>query len=231
MPPAKRAWCVPKRPRYWPTKNKSPIFRSLIELRADQGYLADAAEVLRVAAFGDYPFGVLRQLLGLREQLESFDHLRIGLGSHPEPFILAESVDEDLALDGGMQPVTVLKHVRFRVSNLLLIQEFAEVVDHVVVDFKILTHLMAGRVALGEVEERVVLQEFILEAVGLLRRDFDVGSNSAAAVHGAAAVGQFDFAVNAILFCITIVVVVVKRDASVVALDEPSTGGVVLGGG
>src|SRR5436853_1339497 len=211
-------------------KKKGPIFRALSQLHKQKGRLADTAEMLRVAAFGDYPLGVFRQLLSLREQFEGFDHLRVGLGPDLEPFVLAEGVNEDLALDGRMQPIAVLKQVRLGVSDLLLIQEFAEVVHHIVVHFKILTHLMASRVALGEVEEGVMLQESILEAIGLLGRDLDIRSNSAAAVYRTPTVSQFDFAVDAIFFAVAIVIIVVKRNPGVVALDKASAGRVVLGG-
>src|SRR5919108_652614 len=130
-----------------------------------------------------------------------------------------------------MQPVIVLEQVGFRVVDLFLVQEFAEVVHHVIVYIKTLAYLVGGHVTFGKVEERIVLQEFVLEAVGLLGRDLNVGSNPAAAIHSAAAIGEFNFAVDAVLFGVTVVVVVVERHAGVVALDKAPARGVVLGGG
>src|SRR5882724_2422472 len=66
---------------------------------------------------------------------------------------------------------------------------------------------------------------------GLGRSDLKVRRNAAAAKDLAPAVGQFDLAPGSVLFLITVIVVVVERDARVFALDQPSTGRVVLGGG
>src|SRR2546430_9722168 len=92
--------------------------------------------------------------------------------------------------------------------------------------------MVIDHVVLGEVEERIVLQERILEMRALDGVDLDVGGDAAAAVHGAAAVGQFDFAVRGSLAVIVgaIEIIVVQRDVGIVALNQASTGSVVMGG-
>src|SRR5579871_4546378 len=89
--------------------------------------------------------------------------------------------------------------------------------------------MMTHDVAFGEVEKRVVLQQRVLEMVGLVGRNSDVGSNSAAAVHGAAAIGELHLAVGGIRgLGIAVVVVVVKRNVAVIALDQTAARSVVV---
>ena len=88
------------------------------------------------------------------------------------------------------------------------------------------------QVVLSEVEEGVVLQEFVLEAVWLGLRELHVGRDATAAVDRASAVGELDFFADVgVRLVVVVVVVVVERDAVVIALDEASAGRVVLGRG
>ena len=89
--------------------------------------------------------------------------------------------------------------------------------------------MVVDHVTLGEVEERIVLQQRVLEVIALDRRYAHVGSNAAAAVNGAAAVREFHFAVGVvgILRAVAIVVIVVKRNVAVVALNQAPAGRVV----
>ena len=90
-----------------------------------------------------------------------------------------------------------------------------------------------GEVVLGEVEEGVVLQERVLEVVGLDVVDLFVGGDAASAVDGAAGVGELDLEVGLVGLggVVADVIVVVERDVVVVALDEASGGSVVVVGG
>ena len=83
---------------------------------------------------------------------------------------------------------------------------------------------------LGEIEECVVLQQRILEVVALDRGDLHVGSDAAAAVYRAAAIGEFHFAIGVVLvlFALAVVVIVVERDVGVIALNQTSARRVVL---
>src|SRR5579864_4664424 len=90
---------------------------------------------------------------------------------------------------------------------------------------------MVHGVALGEIEERVMLQQRILEVVALRRVDFDVGRDSPAAVNGAATVSKLYFAIAvsvAVFFSVAIVIVVVERYTGVVALNQATAWRVVL---
>src|SRR5207253_9583650 len=69
------------------------------------------AKRVHVATFGDYPPGILGKCFGLRQQFEPFDDLGIGFRPNLQPFFLAESIHEDLALDAGTDEVGVLQQV------------------------------------------------------------------------------------------------------------------------
>ena len=84
---------------------------------------------------------------------------------------------------------------------------------------------------LGKIEQSVVLQQRVLKFVGLVGRQLHVGSDAAPAIHGASAIGELHFVIGVILFALAVVVVVVEREVGVIALDQASAGGVVLGGG
>ncbi len=118
--------------------------------------------------------------------------------------------------------------VRFGESDLLLLQEVAEVLHHLVIGLPVVLDVPVEQVVLGEVEERVVLQQRVLELGVLLRRERDVGRDAAAAEHLAAAIGLFDFLVRIVVLVLEVVVVVVKRNAGVFALDEAARRRVVL---
>ena len=91
---------------------------------------------------------------------------------------------------------------------------------------------MTHHVALGEVEEGIVLQQRVLKVIALDRIDLYIGTNAAAAVNRASAVGEFHFAIRVVAGVgLAIVIVVVERDVAVVALDQPSAGRVVVSRG
>src|ERR1051326_6703761 len=88
-------------------------------------------------------------------------------------------------------------------------------------------------VALGKVKKSIVLQECVLEVVGFDRRNIHIGSDAASAVHRAPAIGELHLAVGGVgsLGAIAVVIVVVKRNVAVVALNEASARRVVVRGG
>ena len=89
-----------------------------------------------------------------------------------------------------------------------------------------------GRRRRREVEEHILIEQFVLEAVGLGLLDLFVGSDAAAAVDGAAGIGQLDLAVRGVGGeRAGVVVVVVERNALVVALNQAAGRGVVVVGG
>ncbi len=81
---------------------------------------------------------------------------------------------------------------------------------------------------LGEIEERVMLQQLILNGNGFRRVDLVVGGDPASAEHRATGVGGLDLAALRILRLVVVVVVVVKRNTVVIALDQPAAGRVVV---
>src|SRR5262245_26165819 len=82
----------------------------------------------------------------------------------------------------------------------------------------------------SEVEERCFVDQIVLEAIVLGRIDFFVGCDSTATVNGAPGVSHLDFAVAGPWRSRAgvIVVVVVERNAGVVALDEAAGWRVVV---
>src|SRR5437588_12025859 len=93
--------------------------------------------------------------------------------------------------------------------------------------------MVVDHVALGEVEECIMLQQSVLEVIALHRRNVHVRSNATAAIHGTSAISEFYFAIGGIgaLSRVAIVVVVVERNVAVIALDQASAWGVVMCGG
>ena len=61
--------------------------------------------------FGDDLPGVFGQRLGLRQQLEAFKDFRIGFRLNFQAFFLAVGIDENFALDVGLEPVVVVQQV------------------------------------------------------------------------------------------------------------------------
>src|SRR6478609_3259637 len=92
---------------------------------------------------------------------------------------------------------------------------------------------------LGEIEKRIFHQQGIFKVRGLERLHFYVWSNAAAAEHGAPAVRQLHFlgrrvgigigVVVRIIFLLARVVIIVERNAVVIALNQPSAWRVVFG--
>ena len=61
----------------------------------------------------------------------------------------------------------LLDQFGFSVGNLFLVEELAEILHHRIVRFEALGRMVIDHIALGEVEERVMLQQRVLEPVGL----------------------------------------------------------------
>jgi hypothetical protein len=77
-----------------------------------------------------------------------------------------------------------------------------------------------------------LVEQRVHEVIGLGRLDLFVGGDAAAAVDGAAGVGELDFLIGVVGGQrVGVVVVVVERDAVVVALDEAAGWRVVVVGG
>src|SRR5205823_9624053 len=120
--------------------------------------------------------------------------------------------------------VEVLHHIGFGVRNFFVGEELAKILQHAVINLKVLGDLLTANVMLGKVEECVVHQQLILEVITLRRFDFYVGRDAAAAVNRASAVGQLYFLVGVVVFDFAVVIVVIERNAAVFALDQASAG-------
>src|SRR5207245_11694082 len=145
---------------------------------------------------------------------------------------LAESIHENLALDAGSDEVGVLQQVRLGVRNLFLIKELTEILHHSIVDFEFLrVGTVIHDVALGEIEEDVTLEQGVLEAVALNRRNLDVRTNAAAAINRAPTVCELNLVRVVVLFRLAVEIVVIERNVRIIALNQTSAWRVVFGGG
>ena len=80
---------------------------------------------------------------------------------------------------------------------------------------------------LGKVEERVVLEQSVMEVIALGIVKFHVRGDAAAAVNGATAIRELHFFVGVVVL-VAFEVIVVERYVAVIALNQPAAGRVVL---
>src|SRR6266576_4773212 len=114
---------------------------------------------MNAAALGNHFPRIVSQRFRLRQKLQRLDDLWIAPGPHLQAFFLAESVHKDLASNAGSNPIIVLYQIRFGIGNLLFVQKLAEVLQHYVVDFELVSGMMRDDVMLGEIEECIMLQK------------------------------------------------------------------------
>jgi hypothetical protein len=86
--------------------------------------------------FGANFLGVIGQSLRLRQQFQTFYHLRIGFRANLQAFILPEGIDEDLRLDARLQPVRVVNKISLGISNVRFVERFAELLQSGFIDFE-----------------------------------------------------------------------------------------------
>ena len=125
--------------------------------------------------------------------------------AHLQTLFLSELRGEDLGLDVGLEPVHHLVEILIGVGNLFAGQELLERLQNAIVYLKVAAYGAICQILPGEVEESVTIQQHILEVVILWRIDPVVGRDAAAAIHGAARIGQLDFAVGRVLRLIVVV--------------------------
>ena len=160
------------------------------------------------------------------------DH-RVPVRPNAQSLQLPKLDSHNFVLDAGLQPIHHAGQVGIGPLDILAGQVALEVGQHRIVHLEVLVYCVVGHINGSEVEEDVLVEQLVLEVVALGALDFFVGSNAAAAVDRAARVGELDFEIGRIvgLGAGVVVVVVVKRDAFIVALDEPARGRVVVIGG
>src|ERR1700733_7147091 len=186
----------------------------------------------RCVVLGYDALGTLGQRLCLRKKVQTFHHFRIRFRSYLHALILTKSIYKDLSLDVGLDPVAVIDQVRLGIGNIGLVERLAEILKDGIVDLEALRGMMIYHVALGEIEEGVVLQKRVLKVIALDWRDHNIGLDAAATVNCAPAVGQLHFAIGiAAGLRIAIVIIIVKRNVAVVALDQPSAWSVIMSRG
>src|SRR6185503_19646900 len=127
--------------------------------------------------------------------------------------------DKKFGFDMRGDPVLSRGEIGFVVGNLLVVQELTEILEDCVVYLEVFGDVPADQVMLGEVEESVVLQEFILEASGFRSGNLHIRSDSSSTIDRASAVSQLDFLTcSRSLLIVMVVVVVVQRNSVVIAL-------------
>ena len=143
--------------------------------------------------------GVVLEGLGLGQEGDGLGDLRVPLGADLQAFELAELRGEELALDALLDPVVDAGDVGVGVVDLVVLEEVLELLHDRIVDLEVLGDGVVGEVVLAEVEEGVVDEEIVLEVIGLQVVDLLVGGDAAAAVDGAAGVGELDLEVALVL--------------------------------
>src|ERR1700733_1232640 len=108
---------------------------------------------------------VIFEGLGLGQEGDGFDNLRIPLGANLESFELAELRGEEVALDALPDPVVYAGDVGVGVVDVVGLEEGFEVLHDGIVYDEVLWYGVRGQVVLGEVEEGVVDQERVLEVI------------------------------------------------------------------
>ncbi len=187
-------------------------------------------------ALGNYFTGVFVKGAGLGNGLDGLLDLGIGFEKNFEAFLGAVGGHEYFLLDLAFDPVEVVGVFGFGVVNVMLRKIGAEILKHFVVDFKRVrdgglgAEVVAGESgnALFSREEDIAAEHILLELVELGRDYNDVGRDAAATGNLAAAVGLANF--GWMIGNLALVVILVKRDGFVVALDEPAAGCVVASG-
>ncbi len=103
----------------------------------------------RLVVLGDGLARVVGEFLGLGHQFQSLEHVRISLGLYAHSLPLTEGADEQFALDAGADPIVVVHQVLFRVGQLGIRQEAAELLHNAVIHLEALLDLVADRIVLG----------------------------------------------------------------------------------
>jgi len=176
--------------------------------------------------------GVVFQGLGLGQESESLLNLGVPVGQRAQTLRLTKLNDKNLLFDADLQPVHHAVQVGIGPVNVLAGEIFFELRQHRRVHLEVLVHGAVGQINRGEMKENILHQQRVLEVVALGAFDLLVRGDAAAAVNGAASVGELDLAVGVVRWLRAAVgVVVIERDAGVVALDEAAGGRVVVVGG
>src|SRR4029077_7103400 len=103
-----------------------------------------------------------------------------------------------------------------------------EVLHHHIVHLKALRSMVTDDVALGKIEQRIMLKNRVLEVVALDGRNLNVGCDAPTPVDRPASISQLHFAARVAVLSLTIEIVVIERDVGIVALNQASTRRVVL---
>ena len=128
-----------------------------------------------------------------------------------------------LSLMLDLQPVHHAVQVGLGQGNVLAGEVLFELRQHRGVHLEVLVHGAVGQINRGEVEEDILVEQRRPGSGCLGAFDLLIRSDAAAAVDGAPRVGELDLAVGGVgRGRAAVAVVVVKRDAGVVALDEPA---------
>ena len=128
---------------------------------------------------------------------------------------------QDFGFDVGLDPLDWCDKILIGPGNVLAGQVLFELGQDCVVDFEVLVDGAVGQVVWRKVEEDIVDQQRILERSGLGGINLLVRGDTAAAIYGTSAVGELDFLVGAVgRQGVGVIVVVVERDAVIVALNQ-----------
>src|ERR1700721_973148 len=172
---------------------------------------------------------VIFERLCLRQEGECLLNHRIPVGQNTQTGDRSILAGQNAVLDVDLEPFKIVCNVLIGKLHAFIGEVLLEAGNHGIVYLEVAVDGgVGGEVERRVMEEDVVVENFVLEVIGLGGFDLFVGSDSAAAIDGAAGVGHLHFAIVSVGSAGVIVVVVVKRNAFIVALNEAAGRRVVV---
>src|SRR5260221_8463467 len=193
--------------------------------------------VAGAAALGYDLARVFIERAGLGDGFDGLLHLRVGGEEDFVAFLGAVGGHENFLLDLALDPVEVVGELDFGVLHVVLRKIVAEFAENVVVHFEAVrddrlgAEIIAretGNTLLGRVEH-IGAEKRFLDLMVLGRGHNDIRRDAAATGYLTAAVGLADF--RRVIGNFALVVILVKRDGLVVALNKVAAGRVITRGG
>src|SRR5258708_2218362 len=193
--------------------------------------------VAGAAALGYYLARIFIERASLGDGFDGLLHLRVGGEEDFVAFLGAVGGHENFLLDFALDPVEVVGELDFGVLHVVLRKVVAEFAENVVVHFEAVgdgglgAEIIAretGNALLGRIEHVRAEQRF-LELVVFGRGHNDIRRDAATTGYLTAAIGLADF--RRVHGDLALVVIFVKGDGFVIALDQAAAGRVVTRGG
>jgi len=189
------------------------------------------ANVLPLSLAGDVALGFGKQFAGLWHAVESFLHQRIVFNVDPAGYCFAENGANQLEADTRPDEIRIVFQALIGYRDFLLGKKLPEFLKNSVRYLKVARNgLVNSKVMQAELGESAMLQERFLSGSELGVFVLDIRRDATTAINLTTAVGEAHIRVRrgGIL---RMIVIIVKRNVVIVALNQPAARGVVAGGG